>query len=154
LALAIPLSRLTSFDPPCPSCVRLLGRKKFMKKCSYCGAEYPDDTAVCPIDHTPFGGSDAPPLLPRQQTDYDFVPLSEADHGNALETLVKCRTLLEADMVASQLRAGGIEVFLPDEYLMQAVGWNVNTYGYVRVQVSPKDYVSAKNLLAESDNAG
>jgi hypothetical protein len=25
-----------------------------MKKCSYCGAEYPDDAAVCPVDQTPF----------------------------------------------------------------------------------------------------
>jgi len=25
-----------------------------MKKCSYCGAEYPDDVLVCPIDQTPF----------------------------------------------------------------------------------------------------
>lgn len=25
-----------------------------MKKCSYCGAEYPDDAVMCAIDHTPF----------------------------------------------------------------------------------------------------
>lgn len=25
-----------------------------MKKCSYCGAQYPDDLVVCPIDDTPF----------------------------------------------------------------------------------------------------
>jgi hypothetical protein len=25
-----------------------------MKKCSYCGAEYPDDAAECVIDKTPF----------------------------------------------------------------------------------------------------
>jgi hypothetical protein len=25
-----------------------------MKKCSYCGAEYPDDLVVCPVDQTPF----------------------------------------------------------------------------------------------------
>ncbi len=28
-----------------------------MKKCSYCGAEYSDDTSVCAIDETPLGGS-------------------------------------------------------------------------------------------------
>jgi len=26
-----------------------------MKKCSYCGAEYPDDVIACPVDHTPLG---------------------------------------------------------------------------------------------------
>ncbi len=25
-----------------------------MKKCPYCGTEYPDDTPECPIDRTPF----------------------------------------------------------------------------------------------------
>ena len=29
-----------------------------MKKCSYCGAEYPDDAVMCAIDHTPL---DSPP---------------------------------------------------------------------------------------------
>jgi hypothetical protein len=126
-----------------------------MKKCSYCGAEYPDDAAMCAIDHTPFErpSEPPPPKCERKQTEYDFVPLSEADYRNNLVTLVRCRTLLAADMVAAMLRAAGIEVFLPDEFLMQAVGWNVNTYGYVRVQVSPKDYVSARNLLTESDLA-
>ena len=64
-------------------------------------------------------------------------------------TLVRCRTLLAADMVASKLRAAGIEAFLPDECLMQTVAWNVSTYGYVRVQVSPNDYDSARNLLSD-----
>jgi hypothetical protein len=35
-----------------------------MKKCSYCGAEYPDDAVVCAIDHTAL---DSPPPLPEKQ---------------------------------------------------------------------------------------
>jgi hypothetical protein len=35
-----------------------------MKKCSYCGAEYPDDTVVCAVDHTPL---DCPPPLPERK---------------------------------------------------------------------------------------
>jgi amino acid permease len=31
-----------------------------MKKCSYCGAEYPDNLVACPIDQTPFEGDDQP----------------------------------------------------------------------------------------------
>ncbi len=63
-------------------------------------------------------------------------------------TLVKCRTLTEADLVVSRLDAAGITTFLPDEFVMQAISWNLNTYGYVRVQVSPKDYEQAKELLS------
>jgi hypothetical protein len=71
-----------------------------------------------------------------------------------LVTLVRCRTLVAADMVVSRLRAAGIEAFLPDESLMQTVAWNVSTYGYVRVQVSPKDYDSARNILSASRRIG
>lgn len=58
-----------------------------------------------------------------------------------------CRTLAEADLIVSRLRAAGIEAFLPDECLMQTVAWNFNTYGYVRVQISPKDYDAARELF-------
>jgi uncharacterized RDD family membrane protein YckC len=32
-----------------------------MRKCSYCGVEYPDDVAFCPVDQQPLGGS--PPVV-------------------------------------------------------------------------------------------
>ena len=63
-------------------------------------------------------------------------------------TLVKCQNLAAADMIVSRLDAAGIPAFLPDETLMQIISWNVNTYGYVRVQVSPKDYEQAKDFLS------
>jgi hypothetical protein len=121
-----------------------------MKKCSYCGAEYSDDKTVCPIDRTSL---ETPAASPRPQPtkpikEFELVPLSDAERENDLVTLVRCATLVSADMVAANLRGAGIEVFLPDEFLMQSVGWNMNTFGYVRVQVSPKDYDSARELLA------
>jgi len=33
-----------------------------MKKCPYCGAEYPDDLFVCPVDQTPFDKNYQPPI--------------------------------------------------------------------------------------------
>jgi hypothetical protein len=124
-----------------------------MKKCSYCGAEYPDDADMCAIDHTPFESPSepSPPLPPElKRPKYDFAPLSEGDRQKDLVTLMACRTLGEADMVVSRLRAAGIEAFLPDESLMQVIAWNLNTYGYVRVQIAPKDYDEARDLLAEN----
>ena len=129
-----------------------------MKKCPYCGAEYPNDAVMCAVDHTPFARPGGPPPPPEpsrsapetKRPEFDFAPLSEADRRKDLVTLVSCRTLGEADLVVSRLRAAGIEAFLPDESLMQVIAWNVNTYGFVRVQIAPKDYDAARDLLAGS----
>jgi hypothetical protein len=131
-----------------------------MKKCSYCGAEYPDDAVTCAIDQTPLEHLSAPtPPEPKraehsEPAEYDFVPIAEVNENLDLVTLVQCGTLVAADQVVARLRAVGIETFLPDEFLMQSVGGGFNTFGYVRVQVAPKDYDTAKNLLSGPDPAG
>jgi len=114
-----------------------------LKTCSYCGAEYPDDAVECAIDHTPF---ERPTLRPEPNQ-------PENDRQDDLVTVVTCDTLVKADLIVSRLRAAGIETFLPDETLMQVVAWNLNTYGYVRVQVARRDYDAAKALLSENDQA-
>ncbi len=63
-------------------------------------------------------------------------------------TLVKCGTLAEADAIRARLEAAGITALLPDEALMQTVAWNLNTYGFVRLQVASRDYERAQELLA------
>ncbi len=60
---------------------------------------------------------------------------------------MRCRNLIEADLIAMELRGADIPVFIPDEYLMQAIAWNVSTYGWVRVQVRPTDYEEAQEVL-------
>ena len=55
---------------------------------------------------------------------------------------------MEADLLAARLESADIRTFLPDEFLMQSVGWNLNTFGYVRIQVSPDDYEAAKEFLS------
>jgi hypothetical protein len=58
---------------------------------------------------------------------------------------------VEADLVVCQLEAADITTFIPDQSLIQTVPWwNMITFGYVRVQVSPKDYESARTLLTEN----
>ncbi|HEY3913799.1 MAG TPA: hypothetical protein VGN61_04860 [Verrucomicrobiae bacterium] len=40
-----------------------------MKKCPYCGREFPDDLVVCPIDQTPFDQNDQPQTVPHRKVD-------------------------------------------------------------------------------------
>jgi hypothetical protein len=79
---------------------------------------------------------------------WTFKPLSPDDLHRDFVTLVTCRTLLEADMIVSQLEAAGIKAFVPDQFLMQNVAFNLNTYGFLRVQVTRGQYEAAKNLLS------
>jgi hypothetical protein len=65
-----------------------------------------------------------------------------------LVNLIRCRTLGEADLLVAQLETAGIPALIPDQFLMQNVGFNLNTYGYVRIQVSPKDYGAAREFLS------
>jgi cell division septation protein DedD len=129
-----------------------------MKTCSYCGASYPDDTQECPIDQTPLAAKPAaaatatgsPPASETPRAEFEFAPLSAAQRQQDWVTLVSCGTLISADLVVSRLRAAGIDAFIPDENLMQSIGFNLNTFGFVRVQVTPDDYDQAKGLLSES----
>ncbi|MGP8201233.1 MAG: hypothetical protein ACLQU4_17220 [Limisphaerales bacterium] len=125
-----------------------------MKTCSYCGAKYPDDMPQCPIDHEALSPNqaapapDSPPASQSQQDAFEFSTLTPEQRQQDLVTLVSCRTLLSADMVVCKLRATGVEAFIPDKMLMQTVAFNFNTFGYVRVQVAPKDYDAAKAVLS------
>jgi hypothetical protein len=65
-----------------------------------------------------------------------------------LVTMLTCPSIVEADVVVAQLASIGIFAFIPDEFMAQAM-WNVNAFGYVRVQVSPKDYERAKGFLLD-----
>jgi hypothetical protein len=86
----------------------------------------------------------SPPEKPGPR--FVFTPLSAAELENDWVTLLKCGTLFEADMVVSQLAGAGITALIPDQFLMQNAGFGL-TYGFVRVQVAPKDYETARELL-------
>jgi hypothetical protein len=124
-----------------------------MKMCSYCGAEYTDDAVMCAIDHTPFEKPVVPrPAEPEAKSKgpaYRFPPLSAAEMEKDFVTLVRCPTLPAADLIMGRLEAAGIEALMPDESVMQAMCGDLNGFGYVRIQIAPKDYEAAKDLLSD-----
>ena len=114
-----------------------------MKECAYCGRENEDAAArcrECGTDEFKTAATTEP------------VGAPEFDASDEMVTLVSAQKLVDADLILSRLEAAGIEGFIPDEFVMQTVGFNLNTYGYVRVQVRRKDFEQAKEFLSAPAN--
>jgi len=84
---------------------------------------------------------------------YKIAALNPAVKDQNWVTLVSCGTIVEADFVRSRLESDGIEILIPDENLMTAAAWGLNAYGYIRVQVKPEDYETARELMIASGDA-
>ena len=113
-----------------------------MKECAYCGGENYDAAVRCSGCGTDKFMTDAAAGAPRLAGQEEFV------------TAFTCQRLTDTDIMVGRLGAAGIETFVPDEFLMQTIGFNLNTYGYVRVQVRRKDYESARELCAAAVEPG
>jgi hypothetical protein len=121
----------------------------FMKKCSYCGAEYPDDAVMCAVDHTPFERPAEASKIERSKPEYRFPPISDENRQKDFVTLVTCATLPAADVILGRLEAAGIEATIPDELTMNVMGGGQGAFGFVWVQVASKDYDAARELLGD-----
>ncbi len=128
-----------------------------MKKCAYCGRENDDDAVYwreCGTDgfKTPaFADKPSDSVTPEHEfasAKLEFMTPTPQEMEMDVVNLIRCRTLGEADLLVAQLESAGIPAFIPDQFLMQNIGFNLNTFGYVRIQVSPKDYEAAKQLLS------
>ena len=125
-----------------------------MKKCAYCGRENETEAVHCSecgtelVQTTPTQPTPEPEPARRK---YQVRPLSPEDAKLDLVTIVSCQTLFDADMVVSELDAAGISALIPDEFVAEAMAFNLNAVGYVRVQVSPQDYDAAKDVIEDAD---
>jgi|SRR6185437_6339976 len=123
--------------------------------CEWCGLENVPGAVHCRECGTLLKShnAEAPEMVPPSAdpgpTRWNFRKLTSDEMKLDLVTLVSCRSIVEADLVVTQLGSAGIFAFIPDEFLAQAMAWNMNAFGYVRVQVSPKDYERAKTFLLE-----
>jgi hypothetical protein len=140
-----------------------VGTSHLPKVCDYCGRENLSEAVYCrecgtalksPVNKKLKAPEIPPRITASDPVRWKFKELTAAEKKLDLVTLLTCRTLVEADVIVGQLASGGVDAFIPDEFLAQAMSWNLNAFGYVRVQVSPGDYERAKTLLlAMSTNA-
>jgi len=120
-----------------------------VKKCSYCGAEYSDATAECSIDHEPLvPDAPAPSQHTKEQKDLEHIieirPLTPTEKQNEWLTIVTPHDNFEANIVMGRLRSSGIEARLHASVIGGWLGKQIQTF----VQVRPKDYDAAKDLLS------
>ena len=125
-----------------------------MKKCAYCGRENDEGAVNCSecgtelVQGSPTQPTPEPEPAPPK---YRIRPLSPEEEKLDLVTIVTCQTLFDADMVVSELEAAGITALIPDEFAAEAMAYGLNALGYVRVQVSPRDYEAAKDVIEDAD---
>jgi hypothetical protein len=131
-----------------------------MKICAYCGKENEDDAVYCRECGTDGFKTPASADKPAESVtpepefasaNLEFMTPTPQEMEMDLVNLLRCRALGEADLLVARLESAGIPAFIPDQFLMQNIGFNLNTFGYVRIQVSPKDYEAAKELLSGPD---
>lgn len=116
--------------------------------CPKCGKSLWFDHKVCPFC------KNVTAEKPMQTASSHPNGLEETDIGVEGEgpwvTLTTCSNMVDADLLISRLEAAGIETYLPDELVMQTAAWNLNTYGYIRVQVAHQDVKAAEAILAST----
>jgi hypothetical protein len=122
------------------------------KTCVYCGRDNTDDATHCQecggVEFKEFTPSSAETVPRADEGSQLFVPIKPDEKDHTWVTLLRCRNLLEADLYKTRLEAADIPAFIPDEFLLQAIAWNVNTYGWVRLQVPPSRYEDAREILS------
>ena len=107
-----------------------------MKTCSYCGRENLGEAvacAECGTDEFKMAGAGG---ATAEEVPKDWV------------TVETCPTLIDADVMAGQLEAAGIKVFLPDQFVMQTFSLGAYGFGFPRVQVAREDLEQAKEILS------
>lgn len=108
-----------------------------MKTCAFCGAENSDNALYC---------SECGCEWENAKSETTQAPI-EAEQW---VTIASFPNLMEAELATSQLRAHGIDVFLPDLAGLQSSNLTIR---FAHVQVHPQDVEVAKKLLDLPESA-
>ena len=120
-----------------------------MRYCSYCGAEYSDESVECPIDHNrlvarSISTSPQPPDPNAVKRDIPLLPPAETKDGWV--TILTTRSSLESNIVIGRLRASRIQA-RPYNSDIGQLFWRDRM---IFVQVRSEDYNAARDLLNEA----
>lgn len=121
-----------------------------MKKCPYCGKEYPDDATVCAIDQEPLQ-SDTPPAA---QTSEDPKPDSEEPvKGNEEPEVPEGFRRLgsfdpfEAARILRQFEEAGIQFLIDRVESLRETGRGIRRQALIEICVRLEDDERANKIL-------
>src|SRR5579862_5061590 len=108
-----------------------------MKRCSYCGTEYPDDVQECPVDHEPTAVPSIPMPLSRGpiQNKYEIPPLDPTGKTEWV-MILSPQDKFKGDIVLGRLRVAGIRARFDDA----VTGGAIYTTKMRVIQVRVEDY--------------
>ena len=124
-----------------------------MKKCTYCGKEYPDEAEVCAIDQEPLE-SDAPvPSVVSEDSspDSSAVPI-QADDGLDVPDGFRCFGSFDPFDAARLLRrfeADGIRFMIDRIEKSVETGSGVRKQGLIEIYVQNEDDERASKIFTE-----
>jgi len=119
-----------------------------MKECAHCGEKSEDSLVVCPKCGSVKAQSvSQPSSYEPLRYDIPAKPLPPANDGSV--PIVTCTTILEADRVVKELKSAGLSADIEDKLgaLTNSFSDLRNSYPYIRIRISSKDYDAARKLL-------
>ncbi|MDR3457728.1 MAG: hypothetical protein P4N60_09805 [Verrucomicrobiae bacterium] len=120
-----------------------------MKKCTYCGKEYPDDMASCAIDQFPLeSATPAAAPTPLGQAAVAETGRVEPDDSEGYRFLEIFYDAFEADRFLKRLSEASIPFRISQAGRRERSGFSqYRTIGVIEVYVLPPDYDRANRIL-------
>jgi hypothetical protein len=124
-----------------------------MKKCTYCGKEYPEEALVCAIDHEPLESDIPKPNLNSEVNNLDAVETEaqvdeETDVPEGFRCLGKFDTL-EASRLLKKFETEKIRFLIDRIEKSVETGRGFRKIGLIEIDVHQDDYETANNILLE-----
>ena len=124
-----------------------------MKKCSYCGKEYPEEALVCAIDHEPLQSDSPMPNSDSEVNNSDSVEMPiQADEETDVPDGFRCLGKFdpfEAARLLKRFEHDGIRFLIDRIEKPVETGRGFRKMGLIEIDVYQGDYETANKILLE-----
>jgi hypothetical protein len=126
-----------------------------MKRCPYCGKEYPADATVCSIDETPLEDLDPPKTAPEPKEPEPLeiqTPFEAIDENADVDAPEGFRLLgtfepMDADRMLQQFIQNNLRFQIDHVEGEKMMRWGYRKVGFVVIYVHEKDFEAASKIM-------